>query len=104
LVRGTSDLKGEKPVQQHERIDFEGRELVLRADFDLLDDDSCIWVSMRFLRDLRAPAEGEVVYLLDGRGCGCAGTVERVEGHYACVKPDWSSFTGGPLPASVRSA
>jgi hypothetical protein len=90
-------------LQQGQGIDFEKRELVLRADFDLLDDDSCMWVSNRFRHELRAPREGEIVYLLDGRGCGCAGVVERVEGHYVCVKPDWSSFTGGPLPASVRS-
>ncbi|MEA2449327.1 MAG: hypothetical protein QOG63_1259 [Thermoleophilaceae bacterium] len=89
-------------MRQPDGIDFEAREHVLRADFDLLDDDSCIWVSTRFMRELRAPREGEVVYLLDGRGCGCTGIVTSIEGHYACVKPDWSTFTGGPLPASVR--
>jgi hypothetical protein len=91
-------------LQQRERIDFETRELVLRADFDLLDDNRCIWVSTRFMRDLRPPEPGEVVYLLDGHGCGCTGVVDHVEGHYACVKPDWSTFTGGEPPASVRAA
>ena len=81
-------------------IDFQQRELVLRADFDLLDDDSCSWVSLRFVSQLRAPAEGDVVYLIDSLGRGCVGTVEKVEGHYACVRPDWSTFTG-PLPSGV---
>jgi hypothetical protein len=27
------------------------------------------------------------------------GKVERVEGHYACVRPDWATFTGGQLPS-----
>ena len=82
-------------------IDYETRELVLRADFDLLDDDKCSWVSLRFVSNLRAPSEGDLVYLIDSRGRGCVGTVERIEGHYACVRPDWSTFTG-PLPSGVR--
>jgi hypothetical protein len=84
-------------------IDFRTRELVLRADFDLLDDDGCSWISLRFVQGLRAPEEGETVYLLDGRGRGCVGKVKHVEGHYACVKPDWSTFTGGQLPSTVSS-
>ncbi len=82
-------------------VDFERREVVLRADFDLLDDESCIWVSLRFLHGREAPSSGDVVYLLDGRGRGCVGVVDRVEGHYACVTPDWSTFTGGQLPSRV---
>jgi hypothetical protein len=82
-------------------VDFETRELVLRADFDLLDEDQCSWVSLRFVSSLRAPAEGDLVYLIDSLGRGCVGTVQKVEGHYACVRPDWSTFTG-PLPSGVR--
>jgi hypothetical protein len=81
--------------------DYETREVILRADFDLLDDERCSWVSLRFLRGREAPHEGDVVYLLDGRGRGCMGTVERIDGWYACVRPDWSSWVGGPLPVSV---
>ncbi len=90
-------------AQGDQMIDFRTRELVLRADFDLLDDDGCSWISLRFVQNLRAPEEGETVYLLDGNGRGCVGKVERVEGHYACVRPDWSTFTGGPLPSAVSS-
>lgn len=81
--------------------DFERREIVLRADFDLLDDDRCSWVSMRFLRGPQAPCEGDLVYLLDGRGHGCVGRVERIEGWYACVRPDFGTWVGGPLPAAA---
>jgi hypothetical protein len=83
--------------------DFERREVVLRADFDLLDDERCIWVSLRFIHGRDAPSPGDVVYLLDGRGRGCTGVVDRVEGHYACVHPDWSTFTGGQLPSGVSN-
>ena len=84
-------------------IDFQTRELVLRADFDLLDDDGCSWISLRFVQNLRAPEAGETVYLLDGLGRGCVGKVVRVDGHYACVRPDWATFTGGPLPSNALS-
>jgi hypothetical protein len=88
-------------IQDAGPVDFETREFVLRADFDLIDDDRCAWVSLRFMRSPRPPREGELVYLMDGLGRGCVGTVERVESHYACVRPDWSTFTGGQLPSSV---
>ena len=84
-------------------IDFQTREVVLRADFDLLDDEGCSWISLRFVHERRAPEEGETVYLLDGRGRGCVGKVTRIEGPYACVKPDWSTFTGGQLPSRIAS-
>jgi hypothetical protein len=89
-------------VRSTQPIDFQTRELVLRADFDLLDDEGCSWVSLRFMHGPRPPDAGETVYLLDPRGSGCIGTVERVEGHYACVRPDWSTFTGDRLPSRVR--
>ena len=81
--------------------DFETREIVLRADFDLLDEGRWVWVSLRFIHELRAPEEDDFVYLLDSLGRGCVGTVESVEGHYARVRPDWSTFTGGPLPSGA---
>jgi hypothetical protein len=75
------------------------REYVLRADFDLLEEDGCSWVSSRFMRGPRRPEVGEVVYLLDAKGSGCVGTVVRVEGWYLCVRPDWSTWTGGQPPS-----
>ena len=80
---------------------YETREFVFRADFDLLDDEGCSWVSRRFLRGPRPPVVAEVVYLLDSQGRGCVGRVERVDGHYICVRPEWSTFTGGPLPSGA---
>jgi hypothetical protein len=76
------------------------REVVLRVDFDLLDDSGCSWVSMRFHSGSAAapPRAGDLVYLMDGRGAGCVGRVQRVEGWYVCVQPDWSTWTGGDLP------
>jgi hypothetical protein len=77
------------------------REFVLRADFELLDDEGCSWLSRRFLRGPRTPRPGELVYLIDAGGRGCVGTVERVEGWYICVRPDWSTWTGDELPSSA---
>jgi hypothetical protein len=74
------------------------REFVLRADFELLDTEGCTWISLRFLRGARAPRPGELVYLLDFQQRGCVGTVERVDGWYVCVRPDWATWTGGDLP------
>jgi hypothetical protein len=88
-------------TMERKAVDFERREVVLRADFDLLDEDRCIRVSMRFIHGRDAPRPGDLVYLLDGRGRGCTGTVDRVDGHYARVCPDWSTFTGGPLPSGL---
>src|SRR3954470_19344771 len=79
------------------------REYVLRADFDLLEEDGCSWVSSRFMRGPRRPEAGEVVYLLDAKGSGCVGTVVRVEGWYLCVRPDWSTWTGGQPPSGQKS-
>ena len=76
------------------------REFVLRADFELLDTDGRAWISQRFVRGPRSPRPGELVYLLDYQGDGCVGTVERVEGWYACVLPDWTTWTGGNMRSS----
>jgi hypothetical protein len=81
-----------------------GREFVLRADFDLLDSDGCSWISLRFLRGPTPPRAGDLVYLIDFEGRGCVGTVERIEGWYACVRPDWATWTGGDLPLGARTS
>jgi hypothetical protein len=74
-------------------IDFGDREVVLRADFDQLDDERCVWPSIRFmLRGPRHPREGEWVYLPDARRRGCMGRVETLNGWSARVRPDWSSW------------
>jgi hypothetical protein len=82
------------------------REVVLRADFQLLDDDGCTWISMRFRRnsDADPPRAGDLVYLLDGEGCGCVGRVQQVEGWYVCIRPDWSTWIGGELPTAAAPA
>jgi hypothetical protein len=79
------------------------REVVLRVDFELLDDDGCSWISMRFQRrsTVDPPQPGDVVYLLDARGSGCVGRVQQVDGWYVCVRPDWNTWTGGPLPSGA---
>ena len=74
------------------------REYVLRADFELLDGDGCAWISLRFLRGPRPPEPGDVVYLLDYDGHGCVASVDRVEGWYARVCPDWTTWTGDLPP------
>ena len=76
-----------------ETLDFGEREVVLRADFTELDDESCVWTSLRFMmQGPRHPNEGEWVYLLDTDGRGCMGRVETVNGWTARVRPDWSTW------------
>ena len=83
----------------HARVtDFRTHQVVLRVDFDLLDDQGLMRVSMRFQKGPRPPEEGDVVYLLDGQGRGCIGKVESVDGWYVCVRPDWSTWVGGSPP------
>jgi hypothetical protein len=78
------------------------REVVLKVDFDLLRDDGCAWISARFHRGPQLPEPGGVVYLMDSSGRGCVGTVEDRDGWYVCVRPDWSTWTGGELPEGAR--
>jgi hypothetical protein len=70
------------------------RQWVRLADFDRLDDEGCLRISLRFDRGPRPPRPGEYVYLLDAEGRGCVGTVERVDGWDALVSPDWDTWTG----------
>ena len=79
------------------------REVVLKVDFDLLADDGCAWVSMRFHRGPSVPQPGDLVYLMDGAGRGCVGLVADRDGWYVCVRPDWSTWVGGELPRSARA-
>ena len=49
-----------------QKLDFSEREVVLRADFEQLDEQQCVWTSLRFmLQGPRHPREGEWVYLID---------------------------------------
>ena len=72
-------------------LDFAHREVVLRADFDDVDDEGCLWVSLRFLRGPRHPVAGECVYLLGTQGRACMGEVTSVHGWVARVRPDPAS-------------
>jgi hypothetical protein len=81
--------------------DFRTHEVVFHVDFDLLDDDGCAWASMRFRRGPGPPEPGDVVYLMDGAGRGCVGSVESVEGWYVRVSPDWGTWIGDPLPSAA---
>jgi hypothetical protein len=83
-----------------EELDFTDREVVLRADLKVLDDVGDVWTPVRFLlRGPRAPKPGEQVLLVDTGGAGtCLGSVVSVEGWEACVRPEWSTWTGSDAP------
>jgi hypothetical protein len=87
-----------------EELDFNAREVVLRADFTLLDDRDCIWTPMRFLlKGPRAPQPGERVVLVDIGGTGtCLGRVVSVGGWEACIRPDWETWSGTAKPPCSR--
>jgi hypothetical protein len=82
-------------MAEDRKLEFEDREIVLRAELTELDDEDCVEVSLRFLMNgPRSPKEGEWVYLLDGHGNGCLGQIESVSGWMARVRPDWNSWAG----------
>jgi hypothetical protein len=81
------------------KLEFDQREIVLRADFSELDDESCLWTSLRFLLNgPRPPREGEWVYLLDRQGDGCMGQIDSINGWMARVRPDWQSWASSERP------
>jgi hypothetical protein len=86
------------PADDHE-LDFAEREIVLRADFASLDEDSCIETSVRFIMSgPRPPREGEWVCLLDERGDGCLGQIESISGWSVRIRPDWKTWAGSQPP------
>jgi hypothetical protein len=81
-------------------LNFDDREVVLRADLSLLDERDCVWTPLRFLmKGPRAPQPGERVLLVDISGTGtCLGAVISVAGWQACVCPDWETWSGTAMP------
>ena len=87
-------------AQDDPNLDFEEREIVLRAEFDGLDERDRLWTSLRFiLKGPRAPREGEWVYLIDSEGRGCLGQVDSIRGWMARVRLDRESWSGDQPPA-----
>jgi hypothetical protein len=75
-------------------LEFDQREVVLRADLRGPDEQDCIWAPLRFLmRGPRAPRPGERVVLIDRRGGSCLGKVIATSGWEACVRPDWDTWS-----------
>jgi hypothetical protein len=77
----------EADEHEHRKLDFDKREVVLRANLAEADDDRCLWTSMRFLvSGPRHPRVGESVVLIDNEGAGCVGHVEELNGWQARVR------------------
>jgi hypothetical protein len=73
--------------EERENLDFADREVVLRASLDELDDDRCLWTSLRFImKGPRHPRVGEAVFLIDRAGTGCLADVIEVNGWMARVR------------------
>jgi hypothetical protein len=80
-------------------LDFMQREVALRADLAVRDEDDCIWTPLRFLmRGPRPPREGESVLLVDVSGGTCIGQIVQVTGWEACVSPNWDTWSGPRSP------
>ena len=84
----------------HRDLDFNDREVVLRADLSSVDDVDCVWTPTRFIMNgPRAPRPGERVMLVDVNGAGtCLGRVIAQTGWEVCVRPDWETWSGGRTP------
>ena len=77
---------------------FDEREIVLRADFDRMEDGDILSVPVRFDDGPRPPERGEFVYLLDGTGNGCVAFVAKVRDGVARVMPVLDTWTGPSRP------
>ena len=75
-------------------LPFTEREIVLRADFDRLEEGNILSVPVRFDGGPRAPQRGEFVYLLDGTGNGCVAYVAKVRDDVARVMPVEDTWAG----------
>jgi hypothetical protein len=74
-------------VGKERKLDFDEREVVLRANLDEADADRCVWTSMRFfMRGPRHPRVGELVFVIDTKSGGCMGRVEELNGWMARVR------------------
>jgi hypothetical protein len=72
--------------EEQGKLDFAAREVVLRAHLDEVDEDRCVWTSMRFIMNgPRHPRVGELVFLMDGDG-GSMGRVEELNGWMARIR------------------
>jgi hypothetical protein len=77
---------------------FEDREIVMRADFDALDERDILTVPLRE-EGPRDPKRGEFVYLLDGAGNGCVALCAKVRDGIArmmLVRETWNGRTAPP--------
>jgi hypothetical protein len=81
---------------------FAEREIVLRADFDCIEEGDVVSVPVRFDGGPRPPQRGEFVYLLDGTGNGCVGFVAKVRDGVARVMPVWDTWMGPGDPPTRR--
>jgi len=74
-------------MEDQRSLDFDEREVVLRASLDEADEDRCLWTSMRFIMNgPRNPRVGESVYLIDREGGSAMGRVVELNGWLARVR------------------
>lgn len=101
---GTLNMDAYGEGHTGKELDFDEREVALRADLGDRDDRDCIWTPLRFLmRGPRPPHAGEVVLLVDVSGGSCMGRVVSVSGWEACIQPDWRTWSspGGAAPPTA---
>jgi len=77
---------------------YDQREIVLRADFDAIDERGVLSVPIQFENGPRPPERGEFVYLLDGSGNGCVGYVAKVRDDVARILPVFETWMGPSRP------
>ena len=82
-------------------FEFEEREIVMRADFDAIDERDILTVPLRD-EGPRPPQRGEFVYLLDGAGNGCVALCAKVRDGIARMMPVRETWTGRNAPPRHR--
>ena|SRR5579883_3513299 len=67
-------------------------EYVFEADFNNVDANDRVLVSLRYLNQLGRPEVGSWVRLADAEGNVCIGEVEEIRNLIVAVRPDWDSW------------
>jgi hypothetical protein len=77
-------------------VDFDKDQLIFRVDFNnVADGGRLVKASLPHASSYRIPGDGERVFLEDGEGNRCWGSVERVEGLVVLIEIDDTTWVSG---------
>jgi hypothetical protein len=79
------------------------RLLIIGADFNALDAEGRVRVSLRYAATAEVPSVGEWVQLEDGEANSCLARIVEIEGLAVVAQADWSTWIPGEIARLSRS-